>query len=123
MRRNRKLCFKGNFTFYDRDGNQIGDVVRLPKQNPSAVIHVGKGGTGRCRVDDADWQFVIEKKKANPFLVFTKPYFMWRCLQKYVAQGKAQSGKLNYDGPASMRVQCGVSRGELTHSVKVIMVK
>lgn len=123
MRRNRKLCFKGNFTFYDRDGNQIGDVVRLPKQSPSAAIHVGKGGTGRCKVDDADWQFVIEKKKANPFLVFTKPYFAWRCLQKYVAQGKAQSGKLNYDGPASMRVQCGVSRGELTHSVKVMLVR
>ena len=123
MRRNRKLCFKGNFTFYDRDGNQIGDVVRLPKQNSSAVIHVGKGGTGRCRVDDADWQFVIEKKKANPFLVFTKPYFLWRKEQKYVAQGKAQTGKLNYDDSASMRVSCGVSRGELTHSVKVMLVR
>ena len=121
--RNNKLCFKGNFTFYDSDGNQIGDVVRMPKQNPSAVIHVGNGGTGRCKVDDAEWQFIIEKKKANPFLVFTKPYFVWRGTKKQVAQGKAQSGKLSYDGPATMRVQCGLSRSNITHSVKVILVK
>ena len=123
MIRNRKLCFKGNFTFYDSNGNQIGDVVRLPKQNPSAVIYAGNGGTGRCKVDDAEWQFVIEKKKANPFLVLTKPYFMWRSTKKYVAQGKAQSGKLSYDSPATMRVRCGLSRGDITHSVKVILVK
>ena len=121
--RNNRLCFKGNFTFFDSNGNQLGDVVRLPKQKPSAVLNVGNGGTGRCKVDDAEWQFVIEKKKANPFLVFTKPYFVWRSTKKYVAQGKAQSGKLRYEGPASMRVQCGASRGNLTHSVKVILIK
>lgn len=123
MIRNRKLCFKGNFTFFDSDGNQIDEVVRLPKQSPSAVLRVGNGGTGRCKLDDAEWQFVIEKKKANPFLVFTKPYFAWRSTKKYVAQGKAQSGKLSYDGPASMRLQCGLSRGDLTHSVKVMLVR
>lgn len=123
MIRNRKLCFKGNFTFYDSDGNQIDEVVRLPKQNPSAVIHVGNGGTGRCKVEDAEWQFVIEKKKANPFLVFTKPCFEWRNIKKYVAQGKAQSGKLRYEGPSTMRVQCGPTRGDITHSVKVVLVR
>lgn len=121
--RNNKLSFKGNFTFFDGNGNQIGDVVRLPKQKPSTVINVGNGGTGRCKIDNAEWQFVIEKKKANPFLVFAKPYFQWRSTKKYVAQGKAQSGKLRYEGPATMRVQCGASRGSITHSVKVILVK
>lgn len=123
MIRNRKLCFKGNFTFYDSEGNQIDEVVRLPKQSPSAVIHVGNGGTGRCRVDDAEWQFLIEKKKANPFLVFTKPCFAWRGTKRYVAQGKALSGKISYDGPSTIRVQCGRARSEITHSVKVVMVR
>lgn len=123
MIRNGKFAFKGNFTFYDSDGNQIDEVVRLPKQSPSAVIHVGNGGSGRCKIDDAEWQFVIEKKKANPFLVFTKPCFAWRSTKKYVAQGKAQSGKLRYDGPSTMRVQCGLSRGDITHSVKVVLVR
>ncbi len=123
MIRNRKLCFKGNFTFYDSEGTQIDEVVRLPKQSPSAVIHVGNGGTGRCRVDDAEWQFLIEKKKANPFLVFTKPCFAWRGTKRYVAQGKALSGKISYDGPSTIRVQCGRARSEITHSVKVVMVR
>lgn len=123
MIRNGKYAFKGNFTFYDSEGNQLDEVVRMPKQNPSAVLHVGNGGSPRLKVDDAEWQFVIQKKKANPFLVFTKPCFAWRSTRKYVAQGKAQSGKLSYDGPASMRVQCGQSKGDITHSVKVVLIK
>lgn len=121
--RNNKYAFKGNFTFYDSNKSQVGDIVRMPKQNPSAIIQVGKGGTGRCKVDDAEWQFVIEKKKANPFLVFTKPYFTWRGTSKFVAQGKAQSGKLEYSGPATMRVDCGPSRGNITHGVKVQLIR
>ena len=123
MIRNAKFCFKGNFTFYDSNKSQVGDIVRMPKQNPSAVINVGNGGTGRCKVDDAEWQFVIEKKKANPFLVFTKPYFTWRSTKKYVAQGRAQSGVLKYEGPATMRVDCGPSRGTITHGVKVQLIR
>ena len=121
--RNNRYAFKGNFTFYDSNKSQVGDIVRMPKQNPSAVIHVGKSGTGRCKVDDAEWQFVIEKKKANPFLVFTKPCFAWRGTSKYVAQGKAQSGMLRYDGPATMRVDCGTARGSITHGVKVQLIR
>ena len=123
MIRNAKFCFKGNFTFYDSNKSQVGDIVRMPKQNPSAAIKVGNGGTGRCKVDDAEWQFVIEKKKANPFLVFTKPYFTWRRTNKYVAQGRAQSGVLKYEGPATMRVDCGPERGTITHGVKVQLIR
>ena len=117
--RNNKLCFKGNITFYDAQGNQLDDTVRLPKQAPSAVLTLGKGGSPRCKVDDADWQFVVEKKKGNPFLVFAKPYFFWHCTMKYVAQGKSKSGKLSYPDKKTIRVQCGQSRSDLTHSVKI----
>ena len=121
--RNSKLCFKGNLTFFDDLGNQLDGVVRLPKQSPSAKLTVGKGGSPKCSVDNADWQFVIEKKKANPLLVFAKPYFLWHATIKYVANGSAQSGKLSYNGPTSVRVKCGSSRGDITHSVKIQLTK
>ena len=117
--RNNSLCFKGNITFYDKNGNQIGDMVRLPKQSSSATLIFGKGGSPRCKVDNADWQFVVEKKKANPFLVFQSPYFAWRGTSKYVASGKSRSGKLT----DSVRVSCGLSKSEITHSVKIKLTK
>ena len=117
--RNNSLCFKGNITFYDAEGNQLGDMVRLPKQPASTRLTFGKGGSPRCKVDDADWQFIVEKKKGNPFLVFAKPHFAWYCSMKHVALGKAKSGKLSYSGPTSMRVKCGSSPSDLTHSVKI----
>lgn len=119
--RNNSLCFKGNITFYDAEGNQIDDMVRLSKQPASARLTFGKSGSPRCKVDDADWQFILEKKKGNPFFVFAKPYFVWSCTMKHVALGKAKSGKLSYDGPTSMRVKCGSSPRELTHSVKIML--
>lgn len=119
MRRNSKLCFKGNVTVYDEQGNQIDDVRRVSKQAPSAVLTFGAGGSPNCRVDDAEWAFVVEKKKGNPFLLFVKPCFTWRKTKGYVAAGKALSGKFGPDGPTMIRVKCGVSRNEETHSVKV----
>lgn len=121
--RNNALCFKGNVTVYDAQGNQLGDMRRLPKQAASTVLTFGQGGGALTRVDDAAWAFVIEKKKGNPFLVFAKPYFTWRRTKGYVASGKAQSGKLSYDGPTSTRVKCGASRSEESHSIKVALTK
>ena len=121
--RNNSLCFKGNITFYDAEGNQLGDKVRLPQQPSSARLIIGKGGSPRCKVDDAEWQFVIEKKKGNPFLVFSKPYFVWVKSQKFVVEGKsAQSGKLCYDNQRLMKVTCGSSRNDITHKVKIELI-
>lgn len=113
--RNRKLCFKANVTFYDANGNQIDDMVRIPKQSPSTVMTFGKGGSPRCKVDGADWQFVVKKKKGNPLLVFQKPCFVWSCTSKYVASGKSRSGKLT----DSVRVKCGTSAQDITHGVRI----
>ena len=121
--RNNSLCFKGNVTFKDAQGNQLGNIVRLPKQAPSTRLAFGKGGSPRLKVEDAEWQFVIEKKKAPPFLVFAKPYFAWRATMKYVADNsKAQSGKISYDGTTMMEVKCGPSRSDLTHKVKIQLI-
>jgi hypothetical protein len=117
--RNNQFCFKGNITFYDDQGNQLGDTVRLPKQASSTILTFGKGGSPRCKDDDAEWQFVVEKKKGCPLLVFAKPYFFWHCTQKYVAQGSSKTGKFGYYDTKTIRVKCGPSRGDLTHSVKI----
>lgn len=119
IRRNSKLCFKGNVTVYDAQGNQIDDVRRVSKQASSAVLTFGDGGSPNCRVDDAEWAFVVQKKNGNPFLVFAKPCFVWSKKKGYVASGKAQSGKFGPDGPTMIRVKCGASRSEETHSVKI----
>ena len=119
MARNRSLCFKANVTFFDRNGIQIGETVRIPKQSPSARMVFGKGGTGRCKVDGALWQFVVEKKKGNPLLVFSKPTFVWRKTAAYAASGKRQSGKLT----DSVRVSCGDSSSNITHSVRIKLTK
>ena len=115
MKRNAKLRFKGNITFYDNAGTQIGEMVRMPEQPSSAVITIGKGGTGRCNVSGADWQFVIQKKKGNPFLLFAKPRFVWRATIKHVAQGKKKSGDVN----GSLLVACGSTATDLTHKVRI----
>ena len=118
--RNNSLCFKGEITFKDAKGNILGSKVRLPKQSPSTSLTFGKGGSPRCKVDDAEWQFVIEKKKSNPFLVFTKPYFAWHATMKYVVDGgKMPCGKLSYDNNTMIQVICGTSRNDITHRVRI----
>jgi hypothetical protein len=120
--RNKRLCFKGNITFYDDQRNQLGDTVRLPKQDPSACLVFGKGGSPRCKVDDAEWQFVVEKKESNSLLVFAKPFFVWRSSNKYYVESKSNrstSGKLSYPKNTTVRLKCGFSRNDITHSVKV----
>jgi hypothetical protein len=119
MARNRKLCLQATVTFFDANGSQIDDPIRIPKQAPSASLTVGKGGTLRCKVDDAEWQFVVTKKKGNPFLVFQKPCFVWKATQKYVASGKKQSGVIT----DILKVKCGTSASEQTHSVKIKLLK
>lgn len=115
MKRNAKLRFKGNITFYDNAGNQLGSMVRMPEQPSSAIITIGKGGSGFCNVSGANWQFVIQKKKGNPFLLFARPRFVWRSTSGYVAQGKKRAG----DVGGSLFVACGSSNTELTHKVRI----
>ena len=117
--RNRSLCFKANVTFYDEDGGEIGDMVRISKQAPSARMVFGKNGNGQCRVDDAAWQFVVEKKNGNPLLVFSKPTFVWRRTAGYTASGRSQSGKLK----DVVRVSCGENSSNITHSVRIKLIK
>ena len=113
--RNGKLRFKGNITFYDNAGNQIGEMVRMSEQPSSATIIFGKGGSGRLKVDNAAWQFVVQKKNGNPFLLFAKPRFVWRSTNGYVVQGRKRSGELN----GSLLVACGSSGTDLTHKVRI----
>lgn len=122
--RNNKLYFKGKLIVYDANGNQLDDTRVIPKQNPSATIVVGMGGSpAMCRVDDAEWQLEIKKTKANPFLLFAKPYYTWKCKKGYVAAGKAMSGRLLPENSATVRTKCGPNRGEETHQVKVQYMK
>ena len=120
MVRNSRYCFKGNVTVYDVMGIQIGEMRKIQKQAPNAVLTFGKGGSpSGCRVDDADWQFKIEKKNGNPFLVFQKPRFVWSRTKGYVGSGKAQSGELSYADKTSVKLKCGINKSEETHQVKV----
>jgi|GEM_PF-1266996 len=118
--RNSRYCFKGNVTVYDVMGIQIGEMRRIPKQPSGAILTFGKGGvpTG-CRVDDAEWQFTIQKKNGNPLLVFQKPRFVWARTKGYVCTRKAQTGELNYEDKTSVKLTCGLSISEETHQVKV----
>lgn len=116
--RNNSLHFKADVTFYDHLGNQLDNKIRVPEQPSSAVMTFGKGGSNRCSRSDADWQFIIEKKKGNPFLLFQKPRFVWRPTQKTVMQGRNSFGG---NVGTMLVVSCGSSRNEITHKVKVQM--
>ena len=94
-------------------------MVRISKQAPSARMVFGKNGNGQCRVDDAAWQFVVEKKNGNPLLVFSKPTFVWRRTAGYTASGRSQSGKLK----DVVRVSCGENSSNITHSVRIKLIK
>lgn len=119
--RNNKLCFKGKVTVYDDNGNQLDDVRHIPQQKPNAVLLFGSGASPKCGVDDAEWQFEIRKVKGNPFLLFKKPYFEWKSKKGYVGSGRAQSGTLT-PPTGSMKVSCGRTKSEPTHSVRVQLI-
>jgi hypothetical protein len=119
--RNNKLCFKGKMTVYDNNGNQLDDVRHIPLQKSGAVLLFGSGASPKCGVNDAEWQFEIRKVKGNPFLLFKKPYFEWKCKKGYVGLGKAQSGALT-PPTGSVKVTCGKIKSEPTHSVRVQLV-
>lgn len=123
MGRNAKFAFKGTLTVYDAMGNQIDDTRRIPQQKPNATISIGAGATGLFRVDGATWQVLIQKKKANPFLVFAKPYFQWKAGRGYAAKGKSRSGKLDYESYSTVKIKCGESRMNETHSIKIQLKK
>jgi len=112
--RNNNFSFNGSVTITDQ--NNETNVARI--SNMTKLI-IGKGGSPRCKVEDAEWQFVVEKKKSNPFLVFAKPYFVWSRTKDYVESNRLTSGKLSYPNNTIMRAKCGSSRNDLTHSVKV----
>ena len=116
IKRNRKLCFQANITLKDQYGTQIGNVIRVPKQNPNAKLVFGKGATlSSCRVDGAEWSFVIGKKNGNPFLLFKKPCFYWQSQNKYVASGTASSGTFT----DALTVKCGTARSSITHGMTI----
>lgn len=121
--RNNKLCFKGTVSVYDSEGNQIDDTKRIPQQKTNAVILFGYNGTGGAKVDDANWQFEIRKQNGNPFLVFSKPKFAWKCTKGYCALGKSRQGFMSYDSPTMIRLKCGTGVSEITHGVKVQLTK
>ena len=117
--RNNKLCFKGNITVYDPEGNQIDEVRRMGKQPSNAVILLGANGSQMARVEGADWQFEIRKQNGNPFLLFAQPKFVWKKTKGFCAAGKAQSGVLT----STITLRCGSSATEVTHKIRVQLVK
>jgi len=115
MIRNAKFAFNGKMTL-STDREKLLREERLNNIAPSATLSFGsKGSPAKCAVDGVDWCFVIEKKKSNPFLIFSKPKFVWRKTSGFVAKGKAQSG----DVGSTLKVMCGSDRDHVTHSVKV----
>jgi hypothetical protein len=98
--------------FYnDSYGNLIDDVKNPAAGVTPGPIHV-KGS-----VVNASWEVLIKKKKANPFLLFTKPYFEWRQANGSVKLGAHKtSGKLS----GAIFLNCGPEPMTTTHSVQII---
>ena len=118
--RNNQLRFAATILVYDTLGEQLGDMQRLPKQSANAVITFGAGSKQpQTRVDGAEWAFDVRKQKGNPFLVFQKPKFVWKSTKGYCQANRRTSGDLS----SQIRVQCGPSRTEQTHSVVVKLMK
>ena len=116
INRNRKFCFQANVIFKDQYGSQIGSTVRISKQDPNAKLVFGKGATlSSCRIDGAEWSFVVTKKNGNPLLLFKKPCFYWQSQNKYVAAGGVSSGTFT----DSLTLKCGTARSNITHGVKI----
>lgn len=111
MARNRKLKLYVTVTYNDSYGNQIGDRVRIPATGDTTDSIQVKGS-----VVNAGWEVLIKKKKANPFLLFTKPYFEWSQSRPFVRQGlRNQSGKLT----GAITLNCGTNSQNITHSVRI----
>jgi hypothetical protein len=119
--RNNQLRFNAIITIFDKNDLEI-DSFNTGKQAPSAVIRIGQGGTGRCNIDGANWTFEIKKTKANPLMIFKKPYFTWKRTNGYVVSARAQSGKINPPS-GTLQVRCGEDISKLTHSIRVKLLK
>lgn len=114
--RNNSLRFQANILVYDKTGEQVGEMRKLPKQSSNAIILFGAGGSApQTRVDDAEWSFEVRKQKGNPFLVFQKPKFVWKNRKGYCQMNKRTGGDLS----TQARIQCGTSRTDQTHSVVI----
>lgn len=121
--RNASYKFNGNITVNDAEGNQLGDIIKIKNQGGSLLFGQG-GNPSKCKVDDAEWQFDINKKNGNIFLsFFAKPHFAWSQRKGYTCQNKNRSGILEYEGTDSVTLSCGASRSELSHKIKVKLIK
>lgn len=112
--RNRKYCFQGRVTITNQlDRKSV--IVNVSKQASNAKIVIGKAGSPKLSVPNAAWQFEIRKKNGNPFMLFSKPKFVWKQTQGYVAAAKKQSGVLS----GILSVTGGANFKSTTHTVRV----
>lgn len=115
--RNKKEHLSGKVTIFDN----VGNVVKDPNIKPCNMTSIGKGGI--IKVEDAEWRLVIKKKEPSPFLVFSKPYFVWSSETGYVAKKKQTTGRIDYkDNRTSL--DCGPKKSEeFTHRTKIFLKK
>jgi hypothetical protein len=112
MARNRKLRIRVTVTYNDQFGTLI-DTGMIPPMPGFSINGFDINGTDV----NGEWNIRISKKKANPFLLFTKPYFEWR-----QANGSVKLGAHNTSGKLSGAIflNCGPEPMTTTHSVQII---
>lgn len=118
MKRNKNYKLNCSVTIKVDDDEQTPIKVKNKES-----LSIGFNGTGNLRVEDAEWNLQITKHNANPFILFEKPYFMWKKTMGFVVSNRSQNGILDYEnykkGKKNITVQCGPDRDNTTHSVKV----
>ena len=85
--RNKRAKFNGKVKVKERDGDDKIEKTISNEKN----FKVGKNGTGRLRIANADWTIAVDKKTFSRFLFWKKPYFTWKPDDGYVCQGRTNT--------------------------------
>lgn len=114
---NSKDRMEGKVSVSDEYGKEIFSKKITPCEN----LTIGSGAI--FRVDDVNWQIVVEKVKPSPFLLFCRPYYRWSSGKGYVGTKMGQEGRLDKKNNSIAKLSCGQNKREITNKVTIRLVE
>lgn len=119
--RNAKYKVDADVLYFDSEGDNLEDKGRTRVRGVNG-FKVGRGGTNRCSLPDADWQIEVNRVKSNPFMPWTKPHIEWHSSygRVYLNRKADTCGRLDkIKNTKARRLHCLDTNGELTHMVTI----
>lgn len=100
-----------------------GSDVKASILSYTPTVEIGRNGTGKCRVQSAEWSFSLEKKVYSCFNIFKKPETILKVKKGFVYSSSYKNGVDGKTLSSLLTLYCGSKRGNKTHSVTINRIK